>query len=174
MGAGRIVNLSPHTGTVVITGIRDLHPEDRPIVEQEMARLVTSGSVQVIIFGGARGVDTLALQNARFIRGSRTSQATPILFVIVPATVNDQPRKAREIIVSCADEIMEMRLDPDNPDSYHRRNAKMLDRALALEGSTRHVLCLAFWDGKKGGTADCVERAKLRGIPVQVVAVRRA
>lgn len=37
---------------------------------------------------------------------------------------------------------------------------------MALAGAD---LCIAFWDGQSAGTKDMMARAKLRGIPVEVV-----
>jgi hypothetical protein len=48
-----------------------------------------------------------------------------------------------------------------SPQRYHERNDEMLARA---------DLVLAFWDGKSRGTKSVIEKAKGKGIPVEVIA----
>ena len=47
-----------------------------------------------------------------------------------------------------------------SPQRYHERNDQMLARA---------DLVLAFWDGKSRGTKSVIEKAKERGVPVEVI-----
>lgn len=47
-----------------------------------------------------------------------------------------------------------------SPQRFHERNDRMLDDA---------DLVLAFWDGKSRGTASVIEKARQRGIPVEVI-----
>lgn len=94
----------------------------------------------------------------------------------IRARLNDLPRDA-EILhgdARGADRIAHLhavatgrpfrRFWPDkklpSPYRYHVRNDKMLNQA---------DLVLAFWDGKSRGTASVIQKARERGIPIEVI-----
>lgn len=51
--------------------------------------------------------------------------------------------------------------DRPSPQRFHERNDRMLDE--------QPDLVLAFWDGQSRGTLSVIEKAKRRGIPLEVV-----
>lgn len=144
---------------VVISGIRDLADSSVSDVE-EVIRSLLKADPAVVIVGGARGVDTVALRTAAAIAPGK-------ILVVVPGRVRDQPAQARGVIErSGAHGIAEMNLDPRHPGSYHARNRRMLSEADVL---------LAFTDGRKtGGTGSTIQEALKRGIPVEIHKVHRA
>ena len=112
-----------------------------------------------IRFGGAIGVDTVALEACCYLR----SKVWPELVVIVPYRVEDQPLAARKVIETCADEVIELDL-PRIGRSALQRNDALLDGANRL---------IAFTDGRtKGGTWYTIERARDLEIEVEIVEVR--
>src|SRR5690242_2771807 len=86
-----------------VTGIRDLACTSEYIVDGMIAIEIALG-VEELRFGGAIGVDTIALCAASVRRISRT----PVLRVIVPATVADQPLVAARPIDRFADVVIEL------------------------------------------------------------------
>ena len=148
----------PRTDVVAVTGIRDLDPTSIPDVELALADAMATA--KEVRFGGALGVDTVALRAAARLRGAR--RRVPRLVVYVPFRASDQPAAARGVI-ALADEVVELRL-PRSKWAYLRRNDKMLD------GATR---ALAFTDGKRsGGTHYTAKKATDLGIPVTRVLVQ--
>jgi predicted amidophosphoribosyltransferase len=143
---------------LAITGIRDLDPSDAPIVEMAVSEAIGAGASE-LIFGGARGSDTVALLAACAAIDERTN-----LVVVVPGTLQEQPAEAIDAIQACAKEIVELRLPIHRKDSFLKRNVAMLERADGV---------LAFWDGQPGGTQFTIDAAKKRGLPVQIVPVGR-
>jgi len=142
---------------VTITGIRDLHPASEPDVELAIADLFAM-EVTAIRFGGALGVDTLALTAAGRLRPQHV-----MLTVFVPCTLEHQPAEARRAIEKYADAVVELHLPP-KPWAYLRRNDAMLDG---------HVdLVVAFTDGREeGGTWYTMEAARKRKIEVLPIRV---
>lgn len=140
---------------VVISGIRDLAPQSHADVEIAVADAVVDADE--MRFGGALGVDTVALVAAREAADVETA-----LRVFVPGLLAAQPRTAIQAIKACADEVVELGMRPTR-DSYLRRNDAMLKGASRL---------WAFTDGRTtGGTAYTIERALATGVKVETVQV---
>ncbi len=160
--AGADEEWGPRGGDVVaITGNRRIAKADREAVRNEIRRLVADPDVGTILFGGAVGADTEALAAARALR----SGGRPALVVVVPDTLDAQPRAARQVAAS-ADSIVELG-SPIRPGdrwgAYHRRNRWMVDRATRL---------IAFWNGRtRSGTGATVAYARRVGVPVEIVDV---
>jgi uncharacterized phage-like protein YoqJ len=149
---------------VAFTGIRDVDPSAETSIRAVVKKIVDRPDVVELIFGGARGCDTLAIRAALETRADR---ANPKLTVIVPARVKDQPNEAQPWIRK-ADEIVQLGLPlrgGRGSVAYRKRNQAMVDRADEL---------VAFWDGRKeGGTHMTILIADCKGIPVKVVTVPR-
>jgi uncharacterized phage-like protein YoqJ len=115
----------------------------------------------VLRFGGAIGVDSIALQAARQLRRPRHRVN---LVVIVPGKLTEQPKCAYHVALRCADQIIELDFPRGVKWAYLRRNDKLLDGAQRL---------VAFTDGRAtGGTAYTIKRAQKFGIDVELVTVR--
>lgn len=141
---------------IAISGIRDLSQWDLPVIEDHMME-VLSERVDQIVFGGARGTDTVALAAAcAALAGVRP----PKLVVVVPKRLKDQPIEAQEWARECADEIIELQAPRLSTEAYRRRNKELISRADAL---------VAFWDGSQGGTGMTIALAQEAGIPVEIV-----
>lgn len=108
------------------------------------------------VFGGARGVDSEALEYL--------SRRQPLSFktVIVPNTVAAQPAEARAAIAAHADVVIE--LGNTGRDRYEIRNRAMIDRATHLR---------AFYDFRgRGGTYNAIEYARRVGKSFDVWAMQ--
>lgn len=139
---------------VVFTGIREIDPRMTDEVELAVLEEIGTGATE-LRFGGALGSDTLALLAVCSVKDARKVG-------YVPFTVYDQPQEAREVLQSCADEVVELRL-PKSKRAYLDRNLMM------LEGADRLV---AFTDGRtEGGTAYTIRNAEKLGLPVAIVPV---
>lgn len=121
---------------VAITANRKLADKDYDIIFNKMAELVTDPVVEMIIFGGAIGGDTVALQAALDI----ICLGKPKLVVVVPCLLSNQSYSTHAASKR-ADQLIEL----GNPitrangyESYKIRNRHMVDLA------TRTV---AFWSG---------------------------
>lgn len=144
-----------------ITGHRDIGEGKAWDVRAKMCEIVEA-TPKTMIFGGARGVDTIALEWAHYYREAVKSK-TPSLIVIVPGKVKDQPTYAAKIIRKCADGIIEMGLDMANPKSYRERNERIVGMA---------DLVVAFWNGiARGGTWHCKQTAQSSGVEVEEVRI---
>ena len=142
---------------LAVSGIRDLDPRDVAVVEMETLEAVATLRPESMLFGGARGSDTVALRAACDLPLRKV--------VVVPGRLVQQPQEARAVAQRCADEVEELGLDLRNKGSFLERNDWMLDRATRL---------LAFTDGSyRGGTRYTILEAEKRRIPVDAVAVRR-
>lgn len=145
---------------IAVTGSRDLGPKGRQRVRRAVGRVVEIERPGVMLFGGARGVDTEALVAAHRTR-RKLGRRSPRLVVVVPGRVEDQPRDARDAIRACADEVVELGLPTRFPSSYHRRNQALVEGADAL---------LAFPLARDTrGTYHTVGLARRKRIPVDVV-----
>lgn len=143
---------------VAISGVRDISPHDLPVIEGIVSDILFE-KPEEIFFGGARGVDTVALAAAcAILQGSRP----PKLTVIVPKRLKDQPFEAQEWIKECADEVIELKAARLDIEAYRRRNMELIRRADGL---------VAFWDGRSGGTGMTIELAHEAGIPVEVIEI---
>jgi len=146
--------LLPNTSRVAISGVRDLSTDDTALVKTTIARLLSTPHTE-LRFGGARGTDTIALTTA-----GRLAVPNVLLTVIVPGIVSQQPVDAQEAIRRYAQRVIEMKLVLSDKRSYQQRNVALIAEADGL---------LAFWHGKPGGTANCVNAARQIGLPVEVV-----
>jgi predicted Rossmann fold nucleotide-binding protein DprA/Smf involved in DNA uptake len=135
-----------------ISGIRDL--AESSYADVELAMLEEAATARELHFGGAIGVDTVALAAVCGVAIPRV--------VYVPFDVDSQPRGAAEVIRRCATAIHELRLRQGvNP--YMQRNIAMCATATRL---------LAFTDGRQsGGTWNTIQYAKRRGLDVTIVQV---
>lgn len=155
---------------VAITGHRALTPADEVLVTARVDALIYDVRPSAVIFGGAVGVDTVALWAAMRPRTKGTVRLHRTrLVVIVPDTVRAQPHAAREAIRVCADEVVEMRNAITRADgwaAYHARNREMVDRADAV---------LGFWTGDHAsGTGACLAYARRMGREVWVEEIEGA
>ncbi len=140
---------------IAITGNRNIQNPD--IIYDVMAEVLTSADVDEVLFGGAKGVDSYALQYCYDII-KETGQKC-VLSVIVPFTIDDQPKSSISIIKKCSDNVIEMKQD-FSKFAYLRRNNELVNRA---------DLVIAFWDGKDGGTKYTIKKAKEMNKPVEIV-----
>jgi hypothetical protein len=161
----------PDAMRVAITANRDLAPRDLAVFEQAMVELCGFCPEEIIV-GGARGGDTLALDLA----GRHRDLARTRLVVIVPDTVEVQPREAREAIrrwiVPGRDELIERRHPInrrwDNFESFKARNRAMVDRAMRAS----RPFTLGFWNGDtRSGTFSALAYARKVGCPLWVEAI---
>jgi len=126
---------------IAISGHRDGY------ARSELFRGLDGLRAKEYVFGGARGVDTEALEYM-----GRT-QPGAVRTVIVPNEVRHQPAEAQAAIRAWANEVMELR--NAGPDRYHIRNMAMIDRSDRLE---------AFYDFRgHGGTRNAIEYARSVG-----------
>lgn len=148
----------PTPKVVVISGHRDISPDDLRKVWAGVKLLVANSSVDEIWVGGARGVDNEALKAALHYRGEAKR---PKLVVVVPDRIQNQPSECWEWIRR-ADSVIELQhpiTAADKYASYRNRNEFMLNHGSAL---------VAFWSGnKKSGTGSAVNYAKRLNIPVK-------
>lgn len=142
----------PEGRMVAVTGHRAITAADAEVVE----RTVAEYPLCEWVFGGAVGVDTVAL------RAARAAASVAWLEVIVPGAIAQQPREARAAIEECADAVTELRGNLATPQAYHARN-------LALVAAASEVL--VFTDGLPSGTRQCAETAREQGRPVRVVEI---
>ena len=104
------------------------------------------------VFGGARGVDSDALEYL-----SRT-QPRSIKTVVVPNRVINQPASAQSIIRLKADHVIELK--NTGADRFMVRNRFMVDRSNQLG---------AFYDYRgHGGTYNTIQYARSKGMPVSI------
>lgn len=128
-------------GIVAITGHRD-YP-DRAALYRGLDRM----SARQYYFGGARGVDSDALQYI-----SRT-QPGSVRTVVVPNRVIDQPLSSQATIKRYATNIIELK--NTGPNRYMIRNRYMVDNSTKTN---------AFYDFRgKGGTYNTIEYARSKG-----------
>ena len=144
-----------------ISGIRDLHPDSMSVVRKAVTALVLhvpeSSPHHTLHFGGALGVDSVALQAAFDCHDD--APVPTLLYVFVPFTLARQPRAAREVIERCAAMVIALDLPGSASWAYLRRNDRMLAGADRLG---------AFTDGRlKGGTYYTMRKAHELGVPTE-------
>ena len=147
----------PDGDVVMVTGHRHITSADVATVEREVAAEVAAGARRWV-FGGAIGVDTVALLAA----WGPSQHCT----VIVPGTVAQQPPDARAAIEARADDVVEMGArNLRTAEAYHARDRMMCHRASRV---------LAFLDGRResSGTRVTAEYARFQGRPVTVVGLQ--
>jgi uncharacterized phage-like protein YoqJ len=143
---------------IAVSGVRDLSPYDLPVIEGVISDVIFEGPEE-LLFGGARGTDTVALASAcTTLEGKRP----PKLTVIVPRCLKDQPLEAQEWARKCADEIIEIKSPQLDTEAYRRRNQALVNKADRL---------VAFWDGQSSGTGMTIDLARKAGIPVEIIKV---
>lgn len=147
---------------IAITGHRDIKKEDIDICYKKLYEVLSYKNVDEILFGGARGIDTCALECAYKIREELSIQVK--LTVIVPFKLKDQPVNARRCAEKYADRIIELEL-PYSKGAYLRRNDELI----------RHAdMILAFYRGKDGGTEYTIKKAIESGKKVKVYSIPEA
>ncbi len=150
-GKIRYVNL-----TTSITGNRHPSRSDNIIISRVMKDVVLQS--KKIIFGGAIGVDTVALESA--IKWRHFLNKPVRLIVIVPNTLSSQPRETW-VTSHKADRIIE--LGNDGPNRFRIRNTAMVRRSDVL---------VAFWNGqKRSGTYMTMNIARRMKKPVKVIRI---
>lgn len=150
---------------IAVSGTRWAHRPERDY-ERLFADYLGPFSLpdSTVYVGGALGIDTFAL---RWL--ARATEA--LVAVVVPATVDEQPREAADAIRIAAasgrvHELVEL-VHPGFPstEAYHARNRWMVDRAELL-------VAFPLADSQsEGGTAYTVDYAASRGVPRLVVDV---
>lgn len=141
---------------VAISGIRNVSRQDLVVIEGVISEVLADRPSEMI-FGGARGTDTVALAAACAVL---QGQSPPALTVIVPKRIRDQPQSAQDWIRECADEVIELQASRLNTEAYRRRNRELVSRA---------DLLIAFWDGESTGTRMTIGLAEDAGIAVDVI-----
>ena len=139
---------------LVISAHRELAEADVPLIRKGMADFIGFRDFDYIMFGGARGGDTVALAAALELR--HTSPRPLKLIVVVPDTLAVQPRETWEVSQR-ADRIIELHHSITRANNFwalHHRNEFMLDWVYP-QGRL-----LAFWNGEKSGTANAVHYAR--------------
>jgi len=143
---------------IAISGTRDISSIGISVVRNRMKEIMLE-CPEKLIFGGARGTDTVALMSAGDLR---TSTGSPKFEVIVPRRLKDQPLEAQRVIRQYADEVFELGSPRLDASAYRRRNRELVSRADHL---------VAFWDGCSSGTGMTIAIAREIGISVEVIQV---
>lgn len=134
------------TQVIGITASREFSgPYSEELITKVIQSYVEDPSIDAIIFGGARGGDSVALRAAL---NSRV-EYRPKLIVVVPNTLSEQPHETK-IISAQADEVIE--LLETGQDRYKIRNQYIVDNATKM---------VAFWNGSyRSGTNQTIRLAK--------------
>jgi hypothetical protein len=144
---------------LVISAHRELAEGDEAVIRKGMADFIAFNDFDYIMFGGARGGDTVALAAALECRSIlvRPPAARDLkLIVVVPDTLSVQPRETWQVSQK-ADRIIELRHPITRTNNFwalHHRNEFMLDWVCP------HGRLLAFWNGEKSGTANAIHYAR--------------
>jgi len=118
----------PYKKIWTVTGHRKIRMIHLEAIDRRIFEMVEDLTTSKIYFGGAEGVDSIALQSASKFR-EQLSRGDITLHVVVPGTVSQQPHQAASAIREFADEITELGLPISNPESYKARNRYMVDRS---------------------------------------------
>jgi len=148
---------------VAFTGIRDIDPSMQDEVEMAVLDTIDAGATE-LRFGGALGLDTMALEAAWRMDSLRASAVRHIPRVVyVPFDVDAQPKVARDAIRECASSVVEIGLKRGLRNAYLIRNDRMIEDA---------DLVVGFTDGRTaGGTAYTMAKARSAGIDVVTIQV---
>lgn len=153
---------TPVPKVVVFSGHRSISPADVRKIWAGVKLVVENPTVDEVWVGGARGTDNEVLKAALHYRGEKKS---PKIVVVVPDTVQKQPRECWEWIRR-ADQVIELEneITADNKFSaFRKRNEFMLDHGKVL---------VVFWNGdKKTGTGQSVNYARKTNLPVKHIPV---
>lgn len=129
---------------------------------------ITSGKYRTILFGGALGFDTDALEFAYRIRGGKLtpgSKGHVRLVVVCPDTLKELPNLAYVAASKYADEHVELKhpiTADDNFEAYKARNRYIVDHSGTLD---------FYWDGRSQGTGHGIAYAKRQGTQHHVYTV---
>lgn len=145
---------------IAITGSREIKNAD--IIYDVMCEVLTSTDIDEIFFGGAVGVDSIALQYIYDILESINKFCR--LTVIVPFTVSKQPKSVIPIIYKYSNKIIEMK-QSFSKYAYLKRNDELVRHA---------CLVIAFWDGRDGGTKYTINKAIELNKPVEIIRLDEA
>ncbi len=174
--------MGEYTGKkVVVTGVRDIHPDDPSIVYRKLLAIVQDGAGSVII-GGARGVDTAA-----FIACAKPMKIHKVadyfeLVVVVPGYLHQAPAEFRDAVEASGLPIntpepssrritlVELGLDVSEARSYHMRNDVMLARAGWEKG--RLVAFPGIGREHLGGTGSTIRQARRYSMDIDQCPVR--
>jgi hypothetical protein len=165
---------------VATTGHRDPSRWPRGAVDG-WRRLLADERVAVVRVGGAVGWDTHALGLADVMRSLRPRGARWRVELYCTGRVVDLPSLAHSAANRClrdGDELVELCLADHDSGSGEwalaakRRNGAMLVGGRNVDGklstTARADMLFAAWDGEeRGGTWDCVQKARAAGIPVR-------
>lgn len=147
---------------LVVSGHRNVTKNDMGVIHSSMREFIGYEEFDYIVFGGARGTDTLALASALDLR--QTGMKVPTLVVVVPDRLVNQPVETRDISLK-ADRLIELKHPITSEDHFwalQHRNEVMVDLVFP-EG---HLL--ALWNTKPSGTANAVRYARELGVDVSV------
>lgn len=149
--------------SIAITGNRHPASSDHLLIKSTINKIMSDKKVAEVIFGGAQGVDTVALLCALLFKEKNPYNIIPKLTVIIPCTMEEQPSSTREVTES-ADEIVELChkiTSSDGYNAYRARNEVMVDRADRI---------VAFWDGEaRSGTFMTINLAKQKKKPFEII-----
>lgn len=151
---------------LVITAHRELVEGDDLRIRKGVEDFIGFNDFDYILFGGARGGDTLALATALELRS--TSRRPLMLVVVVPDTLAAQPRETWSVSEK-ADRVIELHHPITRENNFwalRHRNEFMIDWAYS-DGRL-----LAFWNGEKSGTANAVFYARELGLEVSVRSIK--
>jgi len=151
--------------TIAITGNRYPDQTDYQLIETTIKKIVFNKNIKEIVFGGAIGVDSIALLYALKFR-ENAKLKTPKLTVVVPDKLTDQPEGTRDVS-AMADELVELKntiTSDDGYNSYRLRNEYMVKRSNRI---------VAFWDGSpRSGTFMTINLAKQHKKAYEVIDIQ--
>ena len=147
---------------VGISGCRDYDFANKDNIMAVMEKIWTKSDV--ILFGGALGIDTDTLTICGLFNESVDDDSEKVeLVVVCPDTVDKQPWKAQQAIKAYATQVIEL----ENPigvfngyKSFNERNKFIVENSQML---------VAFWNGNSTGTKQAIDHAKENGYPHTVV-----
>ncbi len=147
--------------TCCFTGHRSLPEGEKQNIKSALQNVIAeqiSQGIHTFISGGALGFDTLA---ARCVLKAREGNPFVKLVMILPcrdqcARWSSRDRQVYEELLKTADDIYFLN-DKYVTGCMHQRNRLMIQQS---------GCCIAYFDGKSGGTAYTVNLAKEQGIKV--------